>query len=42
MEGNYVEILVSGSSVGIPITTGRSEYREIIGEKNKQVSIICT
>ena len=40
VEGNYVETLVSGSSVGIPITTGRSEYGEIIGEKNKQVSIM--
>ena len=34
MEGNNVETLVSGPSVGTPITTGRSD-----GEKNKQVSI---
>ena len=40
MEGNYVETLMSGSSVGTPITTGRSEYGEIIGEYNKQVSIM--
>ena len=40
MEGNYVETLMSGSSVGTPITTGRSEYGEIIGEHNKQVSIM--
>ena len=40
MEGNYVETLVSGSSVGPPITTGRSEYGEIKGEMNKQVSVL--
>ena len=40
VEGNYVETLVSGSSVGTPITTGRSEYGEIKGEHNEQVSIM--